>query len=207
MEEGGQAGSGVSGANPGAADPTIAPFLETPDLRLNLGGEGGYPSLHIRNTVLEFVPAMLYCTTTKTLRLFNNGSAEAMVTATTMPLPEARTLMASGGPVSALRVRMAAGSVEEWPLSVEPANAFIVKARAYRDIHVAFEPTSLEHFTGALVIHQQGEEGDAALMLCTVVGMADSPLLSVQVRWCWRRGSTHHAHTAHTQRLRTRECR
>ena len=57
----------------------VAMLTRTPDLVMHLFGVGGYPNVHIRDEAVEFMPAMLYCRTAKPLRLYNNGSADAMV--------------------------------------------------------------------------------------------------------------------------------
>jgi len=237
----------------------IAMLTRTPDLVLSVTGIGGYPNVHIRDETIEFVPAMLYCKTTKKLRLYNNGSAEAMVgrlrrcTAVlrdavvmalfssfccaswcpTIPLcalhphlyqvtvkpvtPDLAVAIASaGGPnkhvcpmllclCEALRKRCfvlaclllcvyCPGSVtpaeldqmaevgEDWPLSVDPDGAFLVKARSHRDVDVVFTPQTLETFRARLLVCLHDEEGDSSYMHASVVGVVDSPLLSVQVR-------------------------
>ena len=213
-EEGGPSLTGPAKGGPGSIPAsTLEQFARTPDLMVKLQGEGGYPNVHIRDEAVEFVPAMLYCQTKRQLRLYNNGSAEAMVrnhvaflcvcvcvsalcscspVCCTMPCvqlnvvpmerDQAAALMGSAGAASPEELGAVAAAQPDWPLTVDPADTFIVKPNSYRDVTVIFCPQSMDAFEASLLVHLLGEEGDASYMQAKVVASVDSPLLSVQVR-------------------------
>ena len=94
------------------------------DLKVAMRGAGGHPSLEVKCASLNFGTALLHCDNSKTLRIFNNGSAEAMA-----------------------QIDMPAGVI-----TCRPDSPIFVPPFGHRDVTIIYRPTNVEDLDGVLVV-------------------------------------------------------